>query len=97
MKYIKYLFALICVFSITLSVKALDIPAADVTYDTDWEGTLDITENKTDATGCVTKWFTCLSGQWQEGDHSPSFGLCSRIKRIKFSSAKGREKRKPCI
>ena len=47
MKYIKYLFALIWVLSITISVKALNIPEADVTYTADWDNTLIINEDKT--------------------------------------------------
>ena len=47
MKYIKYLFVLVCVLSITISVKAFDIPEADVTYTVDWDSTLIINEDKT--------------------------------------------------
>ena len=47
MKYIKYLFTFICVFTITISVKALNIPEADVTYTADWDDTLIIDEDKT--------------------------------------------------
>ena len=47
MKFIKYFVMLfICVFTIS-NVKALDIPVADTTYNSDWDGTLIINESKT--------------------------------------------------